>query len=115
MAKVVVGQRSAILAKEMSAATVTTSVEATAAAFTEVRVVAAEVGVRAPAQPLVAPLSAMTPHAGGRWLVMSPKATQAQAGRVPNMEGPQGCLEESAAGRESGTGSEASVVPLLSV
>ena len=107
------GQWVAILAKEMSVATATMSVEATA--FTDVWVVAAGVRVRAQTRPFVAPLSAMTPRAEGRWLVMSPKATQAQAGRVPNMEGPQGCLEESAAGRESGTGSEASVVPLLSV
>ena len=62
----------------------TTSVEtavAVAAALWTVEIVG-EVAtrVRAPAQPLVAPLSAMTPRAGGRWLVMSPMATSGRPG-----------------------------------
>ena len=64
VSKVVAGKWAAILATKMSAAAETTSVEATEEAFTEVRVVAAEVRVRAPAEPSVAPLSSMTPRAG---------------------------------------------------
>ena len=61
-----------------------TSVEpavAVAAALWTVEIVGAvATRVRAPAQPLVAPLSAMTPRAGGRWLVMSPMATSGRPG-----------------------------------